>query len=276
MEEKLELNLLINAIDSLEQGLESYSLALNGKERAYKHAVLNFAMYIELSFKYFISSVHTALIFEEAFTEKKLRKTISLSKATSVLKHLEFFEDLEDKKIFSKDIDWLRKKCNEIKHYKVDNLSTDKFKKMIGKILFTLDMLYNEKDVSIVNNLIDLSGFNLDKFYTDVIDEYKHEILIAEKKAEKLAQAFVQSTKDDVPNIDFDDGWIVCPDCGQHSFVVIESENKYKCTYCGNESNICQCEWCYKTFPISDIHESIIGSIMCSDSCVENFMEKKV
>jgi hypothetical protein len=158
MDDKLELSLLENSLDSLQQGLKHYQSALDGEKSEYKHAVLNFALYIELSLKYFISKINPILIYKDAFSKKeKLDNTISLQEAVYFLKHLNQIKH-EERREFENQIDWLRKTCNKIKHHKVE-MSTAQFKKQIGHILHTLDWLYDDNEISILDKLPQLILF---------------------------------------------------------------------------------------------------------------------
>jgi hypothetical protein len=64
---KYELDLLGNAIDSLNEALAKYQQAQDGEHLAYKFAILHFAHFAELLFKHCVAQAHPLLIYRDPF-----------------------------------------------------------------------------------------------------------------------------------------------------------------------------------------------------------------
>lgn len=82
-----ELDLLENAVDSLNEALRKYEEGLSGDLRAYKFAILHYSHFIELLFKYYVTESHPLLVYKNPFSKNiKKEKTIGLWEAIQFLK----------------------------------------------------------------------------------------------------------------------------------------------------------------------------------------------
>ena len=82
-----QLDLLENAVDSLNEALRQYDVGKSGSIRSYKFAILHFAHFLELLFKYYVTQSHPLLIYKNPFSKNiKSEKTIGLWEAVPVLK----------------------------------------------------------------------------------------------------------------------------------------------------------------------------------------------
>ena len=115
-----KLDLLGNAMDSLEEALKKFEEGDAGDQKAYKFCVLHMAHFIELIFKHHITEKHPLLIYANPFAPKidpATAKTIGLWEAVNFINN-------EDKDAvsgdFKKDLDWLKRLRNDIEHHKFE------------------------------------------------------------------------------------------------------------------------------------------------------------
>ncbi len=75
---KYELDILGNAIDSLNEALDKYAQGQDGDLKSHKFAILNFCHFMELTLKHYISSINSFLIYSKTFkvVSKKLKMII--------------------------------------------------------------------------------------------------------------------------------------------------------------------------------------------------------
>lgn len=84
-----KLDLLGNAMDSLEEALKKFQEGDEGDQKAYKFCVLHMAHFIELIFKHHITEKHPLLIYANPFAAKidpATAKTIGLWEAVNFIK----------------------------------------------------------------------------------------------------------------------------------------------------------------------------------------------
>lgn len=223
---KHELDLLDNAVDSLNEALRKYDEGVAGSHGAFKYAILHFSHFMELLLKYHVSQTHPLLIYKNPFSKKiATEQTIGIWEAVQFLKN--DGHDVPDD--FFKDLEWFKKLRNEIEHYKF-SLDVDQVKSTLGRLMQGLHK---------INNVIE--GFNLQKridakflkTFEMLADEYKARLIQAQEKAEEIS----------------DSGFAYnCWACG-NSGTVSRVAGKYTCQYCGDVTRELECCICGGDMP---------------------------
>ena len=86
---KHKLDLLGNAVDSLNQGLKLYIEGRDGTVGAYKFAVLHLSHYLELLFKHAVAEEHRLLIYKKPDSKSlSTEATIGLWGALNILRNV--------------------------------------------------------------------------------------------------------------------------------------------------------------------------------------------
>lgn len=227
----IELDLLENAIDSLNEALEKYQQGKDGEEKAYKFCVQHLAHFLELILKYYVTRSHPLLIYKNPFAKaiNSESQTIGLYEAINFLKNEG--HDISDK--FEKDIRWLKKLRNNIEHHKF-SMDFEEVEDTIGRLMSAV-VEFDEAHES-----IDLSScISSDQYYLfhELANTYEGRL----KKAEQAAEE--------------SDGNIYhCCECDHDTMIFDEkSETGYKCAFCGNtESDDIEvdCGMCGSQWPL--------------------------
>lgn len=220
----VELDLLENAIDSLNEALAKYQEGKNGDEKAYKFCVQNLSHFLELILKYYVTQSHSLLIYKNPFAKSinGESQTIGLYEAINFLKNEG--NDISDK--FEKDIRWLKKLRNNIEHHK-----------------FSMDVMEVEETIGRLMNAVvdfDEEHKNIDLSTCISIEQYDlfHELANMYERRLKKAK---QEVEEVLANIDFTEdnsSLYHCYECDHETIVPNkDSETGYKCTFCGNEES---------------------------------------
>lgn len=224
----LKLNLLENAISSLDEALIKYELGENGNAKAYKFAVLHMAHFIELIFKHHIASKHPLLIYKSPFSQKLDRNmTITLWDA------INFINNESSNTISSElrtDLEWLKRLRNEIEHHEFTTEVPD-VRMTIGRLFRSvLEFLEGYTDLNIEAMVPEST---LATFKT-LSDEYAFHLKDALRKAEEYERANPIDYRDGDP--DAHPPRLVCENCGNETMIQdTSSETRYKCLFCDNE-----------------------------------------
>lgn len=128
---KHTLELLENAFDSLDEALRKYEEGEDFEPRAYKFAVLHFAHFLELLFKYYVSQAHPLLIYKNPFSKRiEQENTIGIWDAIQFLKN-------EGKAVspeLMKDLEWIKKLRNSIEHFKFE-MDVREVRRTLGRLI---------------------------------------------------------------------------------------------------------------------------------------------
>jgi len=251
---KLKLNLLENAIDSLEEGVRKYLSWENGNKKDLKFSVLNIAHFIELFLKYYVSKQHFLLIYNEphkGITDKS--KTINLREALEILGHC----GIELGESIICDAKKLKKWRNKIEHYEFE-LDTDETKEIIGKLIYDL-VIFDKKHLDTKIN---------ESLPSDLWDTLDH---LSDAYKLKIESAISEANK-------FGRETFICYSCGNNTQVVTEDGEKATCVYCGEWEIMAECCLdCGQSFPIShmelwnDEHSAYICEF-CKDHHIDRHL----
>lgn len=227
----IELDLLDNAIDSLNEALSKYQEGKDGNEKAYKFCVQHLSHFFELLLKYYVTQSHPLLIYKNPFAKTITHdsQTIGLHEAINFLKNEG--HEISDK--FEKDIKWLKKLRNNIEHHKFE-MDVEEVEDTIGRLMSAVV----EFDESHEN--IDLSSYigsdQYDLFHM-IADTYEGRLKKAEaevKEAEEEAYKGVSHKEYEL--VDFQ--ICHCYDCDHDTMIPDgDSSTGYKCVFCGNEES---------------------------------------
>ncbi len=235
------LDLLENAIDSLDEALRKYHEGEDGNAKAYKFAVLHMSHFIELIFKHHISKQHPLLVYKNPFAPKLDRaKTITFWDSINFISHET--GEIDAKSDFRRDLDWLKKLRNDIEHYKFD-MNVAQVRETLGRIFRSLlEFLEFFSDVQLEGH-ISKDTAAMFKVLSDEYEQKLHEAIKSADQAEKDAFKGVR------PKERIHIRWerYNCPECDNYTMISDgESGTGVKCTFCGNEEAsdrvvICDC-----------------------------------
>jgi hypothetical protein len=242
---KLELDLLGNAIDSLEEAIRRYQDCLNGNDNALKHAVLHLAHFAEVLLKYYVSKQHPLLIFINP-SEPKLKtdeqkikgKTIGYDKAICILEN----GGVNVPEALKEDIKTLFEKRNEITHYKV-SIEPEDFLERIGKLIADINKFDRVAFNSNIQGSIDENAWAV---IANTVKNIEAKLEAAENEADKKLDLVGVETIEN------------CPRCRNTTVYVSEERDKIICSFCGYTDHTFSCEDCNFVLPIDlALHESL-------------------
>lgn len=235
---KVKLDLLENAIDSLNEALSKYQEGKTGNEKAYKFCVQHLSHFLELILKYYVTKSHPLLIYKNPYAKiiNQESQTIGLFEAINFLKN----EGLEISDKFEQDLIWLKKLRNTIEHHKFE-MNANEVEETIGRLMsavVALDETYEN---------IDLSTYISDEQY-DLFHELANTYEGRLKQAEDdVKNATATRDKDNTFNV------YHCYECDHDTMIPNEdSDTGYKCAFCGNEESDdieVECGLCGQTWP---------------------------
>lgn len=224
-----ELNLLENALDSLNEALSKFEDGEDGEQKAYKFAVLHMAHFIELVFKYHIASKHLLLIYKDPFSKKLDRnKTIGLWECINFINN----EDPETvSQELRKDLEWIKRLRNEIEHHKF-TMDVPQVRSTIGRLFRSvMEFLGEHADLDVEEHISDQAK----EAFKVLSDEYEFSIRTAIKAADEVEEL---NPVDYSSDPDADPVRLECPECSHYTLVLNEeSETGYRCTFCENEES---------------------------------------
>jgi hypothetical protein len=259
---EVELDLLENAIDSLNEALTKYQNGKAGDEKAYKFCVQHLSHFLELILKYYVTQSHSLLIYKNPFAKSihEESHTIGLHDAINFLKN----EGHSISKKFEEDIKWLKKLRNNIEHHKF-SMDITKIEETIGRIISAVvdfDEAYKNIDLS---TYIKVDQYNL---FIELAYTYESRL----KKA-KLEVKEALSGLD--PTIE-DQAVYHCDECDHDTIIPNEdSDTGYKCTFCGNEESddievncgMCDLQWPIWQMSFVDWADTGIYEYFCPYCC---------
>ena len=220
---KHKLDLLGNAVDSLNQGLKLYIEGRDGTVGAYKFAVLHLSHYLELLFKHAVAEEHRLLIYKKPDSKSlSTEATIGLWGALNILRNVghSFDEQL------LKDLKWFKGLRNDIEHFQFE-MDADEVKATIGRLV---KAAHDFADEAIEQDIARLVSPALESTYRELFDDYLSRLQLAKATA---AKAVTDETE-----------LSTCHWCGEcdvaiesgkiiHCFLCDEDEEKHECSICG-------------------------------------------
>lgn len=304
---KLTLSMMENAIDSLEEGLSSYTKGVENI-RMYKFSILNISHFLELALKACVQDFHVDLVFSDVLKEVKEKEKKEKK---------DFFQILSDEQSY---LSTVKKKkhtitaknaadilgdfyCTKNKNYIFPKSEKEKVVSLINlrNEIMHYECLFEDRAVRlligsalrIVNELFDYFNFvSLEKAISaenrplleDLLDEYEH--LTNEAKLD------IQAKLDDYYKDIYNNDHIVdreflsldCSSCGGIGTMVEDKESStgIRCVFegCGNEDSSdtpVECDECGSRVHPDSIEEmtdseGIVVHSIC-DSCWEGKMQ---
>lgn len=229
MSEKYDLDLLENAIDSLNEAILKYMEGSEGNHNAYKFCILHYSHFLELLFKYYVYKAHPLLIYKNPFAKKidENSLTIGLPDAIQFLKNEGKDLSIE----FLSDLDWIKQLRNKIEHHKF-SMDVERVKECIGRLTKTV-YEFNEtySDIDIAEYIENIDAYDV---FIKLAETYKFKVAQAEKEADKIeaeAQCGLRPKEYDCSGFQR----LSCPICKEYTFVGTGyKEEGYRCTLCGN------------------------------------------
>jgi hypothetical protein len=224
-----DLDLLENAIDSLNEALAKYQQGKAGDPKAYKFCVLHLVHFIELVLKHYVALSHPLLIYKNPFSKEfgDDSQTIGLQDSINFLRN----EGKEPPKDFLDDLLWLKKLRNQIEHHKV-RIDLTRVNEVIGRLIHAIVQFDQAHDNLGLEKSIDPTQFHLflklaDNYQLN-LDRAKAEVAAAEAKAydgyRPKEYGLVVFTI------------VACGQCGHDTMIPNEdSFTGYRCTFCGEE-----------------------------------------
>ncbi len=215
-----ELDLLGNAIDSFNEALSKYRAAQKGDAAAYKFAITNFAHFLELLFKHYVTRAHPLLIYKNPFSKDVHRQmTIGLWEAVQFLKN----EGHEIGQDFQNDLEWLKRLRNNIEHHKF-TMDLDEVKTTLGRLTRALLEFNDNFDDFDIRKHVD--GNNLKEFEA-LSDAYLAAISDAKLRASKLSETGEAE---------------ICLHCDNETAAL--QKRSYRCQYCEESDALLACCVC--------------------------------
>ncbi len=101
-----KLDLLENAIDSLNEALAKYKQAKAGDVKTYKFCVLHLSHFLELVLKHYVTLAHPLLIYKNPFAKKFDGESLTIGVQEAINFLLNEGRDLPDD--FLSDLYWLK------------------------------------------------------------------------------------------------------------------------------------------------------------------------
>lgn len=254
--DNVQLDLLENALDSLNESLEKYKLGEAGDERAYKFCIQHLSHFLELIFKYYVYKCHPLLIYKNPFTKniKNDAFTITLNDAINFLKNEG--RDLPQK--FEQDLNWLKKLRNNIEHHKF-SMSVAEVKNNIGRLVSSL-VKFDE-----LNDNIDIIG-NIPRKNYFLFFELAYSYEERMEKAQTKADYHEYHPKDNPENFT-----VKCEECNHITMTPNEdSDTGYCCSFCGCEDSDyihVNCTYCGGSFPKWEMLSWDEGSSIFKEIC---------
>lgn len=221
-----EVDLLENAIDSLNEALRKFGQGQSGEHRAYKFAILHFSHFFELLFKYYVSRSHPLLVYKNPFSKKlESEQTIGLWEAIQFLKN----EGTSISPELHKDLEWIKKLRNDIEHFKF-TMDVAEVRRTLGRLIRAT----NEFNAAL--KVIDLEGHishDCRELYDALADEFLSDL------ANARAEACEESE---------DEEGHLCVHCGQPD-TGARIGHDIVCKLCGETEQMVRCCQCESELP---------------------------
>lgn len=222
-----KLDLLGNAVDSLNEALAKYQQAQDGEHAAYKFAILHFAHFTELLLKHCVAQAHPLLVYRDPF-KKRLQesKTIGLWDAVAFLQN----DGKAISREFLGDLEWLKELRNNIEHYEFA-MKLDEVEETLGRLMRAVTE-FNE-----TNSFVDLEE-HVDEEVLEVFEglasTYAARLRAAMKQVEDSREAAYRGVRQREWQ---EVAWAVylCDECGHETMIPDKSSaTGFRCAFCEN------------------------------------------
>lgn len=224
----LKLNLLENAIDSLDEALKKYQAAQEGDAKAYKFCVLHLSHFFELVFKHYVAQISPLLVYKTPAKKITVDSfTITLDEAVVILENNghQFCPN------FKTDLNWFKKLRNSIEHHTFD-MDLNQVNDTIGRLVKAFDSEQERLGRLDFSSVITIDRL---KLFFDLADNYEQKLEAVKSHVHDLYVA----AQGGVRHKFWDDSLfpiLNCGECGYRFGITdAESETGYKCAFCGNE-----------------------------------------
>lgn len=223
-----QLGLLDNAVDSLNEVLRQFESASETDLRPYKFAILHFAHFPELFFKYHVAEAHPLLVYKNPFSKRiEKEQTIGLWEAVQFLKN----EGKDIDHEFWSDLEWLKGIRNDIEHHKF-SIDTKEVRRVLGRLIRATNT-FNDQFTKL--NLYGHITPDCRELFDTLDDEYQARLAAARSDA-----------REESPDGEVHE----CALCGEDG-VAVERDGSYQCQFCGESDDAVECTRCGGTFPRS-------------------------
>jgi hypothetical protein len=246
----IKLDLLDNAIDSLNEALSKYQEGKDGNEKAYKFCIQHLSHFFELILKYYVTQSHPLLIYKNPFAKviNQESQTIGLYEAINFLKN----EGHEISERFEEDLHWLKKLRNNIEHHKFE-MDVDEVEETIGRLMSAV-VEFDESHESInLSSYISTAQYDLFHMLANTYEGRLKKAELEVKRAKEKAYDGVRPKEYNL--VDFH--IYHCYECDHDTMIPnSESSTGYLCTFCGNEESDdieVECGMCGSSWPIRDM-----------------------
>lgn len=246
----LELDLLENAMDSLNEALKKYQQGKDGDPKAFKFCIQHISHFFELILKYYVTQSHPLLIYKNPFAKviNSDSQTINLHDAINFLKN----EGHEFSKDFEEDLNWLKKLRNKIEHHKF-SMNVDEVDETVGRLMKAI-VLFDEQHEN-----IDLSEYVKNEHYEVfhlLAETYEGRLIKAKKQVQEAQEeAYRGFRQKEYDLVDF--AIYHCYECDHDTMIPNEeSSTGYRCTFCDNEESDDieeRCTLCGQSWPNSEM-----------------------
>lgn len=227
----LELDLLENAVDSLNEALDKYQQGKAGNLKAYKFCVQHLSHFLELILKYYVTQSHPLLIYKNPFAKNidAEAQTIGLYESINFLKN----EGKQISEKFEEDLKWLKRLRNNIEHHKF-SMEVAEIEETVGRLMSAVVEFDKSHDNIDLSEYIDTAKYEM---FHELADTYEHKLakaMEAVEEARRKAYEGYRYKEYDLVHFNV----YHCYSCGHDAIVSEESSSTgYKCTFCGNEES---------------------------------------
>lgn len=246
----LKLDILENAIDSLNEALEKYQKGRDGDAKAYKFCIQHLSHFLELILKYYVTMSHALLIYKNPFSPviNGESQTIGLHEAINFLKN----EGFEISEKFEKDLKWLKKLRNSIEHHKFE-MNLEEVEETIGRLMSAI-VEFDDMHESIgLSTHVSTEQYDL---FHRLANTYEGRL---SKAIEQVKKAEVEAYRGVRPKEYADVNFNIhhCYECDHDTMIPNDdSSTGYRCTFCNNEESedieeICDC--CGSSWPSGEM-----------------------
>ena len=221
------LNLLENALDSLNEALVKFEAGDAGDLKAYKFAVQHMSHFVELIFKYHVATVHPLLIYKDPFSRNlNPERTIGLWDAINFISN-ESSENISQE--LRSDLEWIKKLRNDIEHHKF-SLDVQQTRQALGRLFRSvLEFIELSTEIDVEGEIED----GTKEVFKGLADEYE----MARRDAIREADEFDEENSLDYgSDPDAAPARVDCLDCNNPTCIINEeSTTGYRCLLCESE-----------------------------------------
>ncbi|CNE95609.1 alpha-helical pore-forming toxin family protein [Yersinia enterocolitica] len=278
---KYKMDILNNAIDSLNESLDKYDQGQAGNIRQHKFALLHFCHFMELALKYYLTTKNENLIYKKVYIyikNKAKSEKISLSDAYDKLEDEDFdFNELLvgdsnpftitadqalafiksddagiDDELIS-EISAMKQLRNNIEHCRFE-MDTKDVRLALGRLTRGFDQFYEYVGFGELQHSVNKAQLGI---FQTLANEYDHNLSEAKADAQEAHRDAFRGVR--LKHYEFVNFTTYdCHECNQTNLMIPneESPSGYRCTHCGNEESDdieVECEICGGIWPNGDM-----------------------